>query len=723
MPVAFEVTFSGRLQASADTWGTFQGEVANDEYPAATFTGSVSHAGADSWDGPTIGTKVRVKLAGNWIPDADLVPDFKGRRSIDTHTATFSFAVRGKRYSIFRTVTTWTRVAVEVYLDHGEPGAVIVAATPQWAGYVVKCDQEGGPGPTLRLQCRDRACLYDRFEACAEVEPLAGYTRGEIVRLHLEAAGITEVDGPDGAVYNKAVQWTNKRLFQVLGPFVEPEGWHMRFRPDGTFEFYTAALKVAPQAPDAVWHVSELSAPPKAIPPENVPSRMVLTGSAVKLSDELGVETTLTRTEVKALFSPVVATDRQDNAGVVAPTGLTEIPEALRLVSRVTDQVVKRGNEVLSQTTVEEGWYNPAGAHKVSSGGGTYAFVERYITGEGDFVAWTMQKFHEIGRREARHFYNLNGDLVSSTIDTSKYHRRTRGVADVASYPTHNIAASYLYQDDQSYFEAIETYGVSERQVVRLEYDATTGGQLAEEQDSYRWYSPASAIDGDPGWYVLFNGTGQKDLNASFMLVETRRRQNILSRETLLRGEQEVIYGFSAPRKADGSFDFGDFKSNFDEAVMRFARIESTEYNVLAEDQYEKVTYTPEGGRVARVFQGTLPITRYTQSVWTRMVQEPLEVTIDDPTAEEWFGYASEVFSHDYVQDTAEAMRVLQAKRRRAMSYKIEVQRPATGQREGDTILLIDPDQGIFGRCLVVDVEPAWDGIGAEEVYRLEMPL
>jgi hypothetical protein len=726
MPVAFEVTFTGRLAASDDVWATFAGDVLNDDYAVPTFTGTVGSSVVDSWDGDSIYTRVRVRLAGAWIPEEDLVLPFKAHESIDSHMTTWSLALRGKRYSIFRTVTTWTRVAIDVFLDHGQPGAFQVAATPTYSGYVRKCDQDqGSPGPVVRLQCGDRAALYDRFEACAEVPPLQGLTRDAIVRMHLEAAGITEVDCPEGAVYNKALQWTNKRLFQVLGPFLEPEGWHFRFLPDGTAQIYTAELKTAPQPPDDVWYVEDLLEPPKAVPPEAVPSRYVLTATAVRLVDELGVETTVTKTTVRALYAPVVAVESQTVTGTFNPTGLSPLPEVERIVSVITDQVAKRGSAVLSQVTTEEGWFNPAGAYQVSTGSGGFSFIAgRYRTAEGDFVTWLTQKFTEIGRRDSRHFYNLNGDLTGSTIDTWKYHRHgTRGVATVASYPTYNVAGSYLYQDDQSYFSAAETYSIAERQVVRLVYDEATGAQLSESQDSYRWYSPASAIDGNPGWYVLYDGTGQKDLNATLMLVETRTRQHILSRDALIRGEQEVIYGFSAPRKVDGSFDFGDFKSDADEMALRFSRIESTEYNVLAEDQYEKVTYTPAGGRVARVFLGSLPITRYTQSVWTRMVQEPLELSIDDPTAEEWFGFSRQTISHEHVQDLEEAARVIENERRRAMSNKVEVLRPATGRKVGDTILLIDPDQGLFARGLVVDVEPTWDGIGAEELYRLEVPL
>ena len=74
MPSAFTIGLSGRVQATADRWGTFRGDVVNVDNPAATFTGSVSRLVADSWAAPEMAVKCRVKLNGEWIPEADLLP-------------------------------------------------------------------------------------------------------------------------------------------------------------------------------------------------------------------------------------------------------------------------------------------------------------------------------------------------------------------------------------------------------------------------------------------------------------------------------------------------------------------------------------------------------------------------------------------------------------------------------------------------------------------------
>ena len=198
---------------------------------------------------------------------------------------------------------------------------------------------------------------------------------------------------------------------------------------------------------------------------------------------------------------------------------------------------------------------------------------------------------------------------------------------------------------------------------------AAAAGPLVETtQDTYQWHSPQAAID-DSDYEQLYDGTARVDINSSFAVVERKVMSDVVG-QGQVKGERTVYYEWSAPRRVGGAHDWGEFESDSAEETFRFTKAETKQYNALSEEQLEEVEYPAPGGRIARRILGRQPITLYTASTWTRVVSEPFEVVIDDPTVEEWFGFARETITSEYILNPTEALRVINMRRRRMLSRK-----------------------------------------------------
>ncbi len=96
---------------------------------------------------------------------------------------------------------------------------------------------------------------------------------------------------------------------------------------------------------------------------------------------------------------------------------------------------------------------------------------------------------------------------------------------------------------------------------------------------------------------------------------------------------------------------------------------------------------------------------------------------MDDPTAEAWFGREVRVMQSEHVLSTAEGLAVVERARSRALAPEVEITRPVTYARLGDTVELLDPPSGLAGRGLVVSIRETWSMATAEflAVYVLEL--
>jgi hypothetical protein len=713
-------------------------------------SGTLSRNTLDALDGPSIAYTYRIRLAGEWIPSEDLVGPLEIEEGIDTHVTLFSFGLTGQKYAVAATTRTWTRTPVEVWTTtlpspgEGVKGGAGEGPGVRVSGYVLTCDQPNAREPILRIACADDATLYDRYELCFEVPPSAGLTRGEICAEAARDAGVPAWDIPAGAVYSKPVQAISTRLFDWLKAFGEPEAWSWRFRPDPgghrVLEAYVARLRTAPEPPDHIWQLGDVVSI-DTTPPKDVPSRWILRGTALVTTDESGITTRVTRTTVEEIYAPKVCTWMQLPDGSIILTGLAEEPEAERTTSVIEDQQRERGGKTIEQLTREWGWYNPAAGKLRTPGAGEpegpveegFWNAQAYIDPDGDLRVWPREAFVQIGERRQVPTYDAAGTPISTRTQTYSWHRKTMGVRSALS-STLNVVGAAVGTDGQSYYvfevsltavQRIEDFGLYSIDQVSYEYHPTTGAARREVQESFGYVSPRTAIEGVP-WYVLYDGTGQRDLAAPWGLRRRQTNFNLLATDGHLLGKIETIAGYRPLKRVAGAYDWGDFKSNLQQESWGNLKRVNTQYNVLSEDSYEEIVEDAEGRRTPRLITGRLPLPRFQTSPWTSLIQQPFEQVLDDTTAEAWWGFSRTVIDSESIQSLEEARAVAARRRSRLLAHQHQVTRPVTLARPGDTVLLIDRRSGIHGRCLITHLRETWTLAPRTQVlatYILEQPL
>jgi hypothetical protein len=269
----------------------------------------------------------------------------------------------------------------------------------------------------------------------------------------------------------------------------------------------------------------------------------------------------------------------------------------------------------------------------------------------------------------------------------------------------------------------IEDFGRAQIDEVRRTFDAETGAQLTETQETQAWYSARTAVSDVP-WFLNYSGAGQRDLLAPFQVIGRRSITNRIA-DGLLSGTVETTQSFAAPARIGGPYDFGDGRSNVQEEALAITQIKTTAYNVLDQSSYEEVADAGDGAQ-RRLVMGRAPRPRYRASAWTQTVQEPLEVVLADATAEAWWGASTEIVTVDAAQSAEEALAVAQWRRSRKLAYFHSVVRPVCAIRPGQTVLLLDPRSGISHRCLVAKLSERWILGPRPQIlatYTLEQPL
>ena len=702
MAVAASIRLLAAIAASADVGATLTADVYNAGDSRATLTAEVSRSLVDAYEGRSIRTGCKVKLDGVWVAPADLIGDVEISESLDSPMAFATFRLAGGAWSPLVTDKTWTRKAVEIWWQNGPPGRA--REELRFAGWVRTGDAAGGPGTLVTVQCGNEAALYDRWELCHEIEPLAGMRRGEIAADLCADAGLTDVAFPGGAEYTKPVQATNVRLFDYLQPFIEPEGWKLRFggATRRTLEAYTPALKQAPAAPDDIWCGDDLVSV-QVRPPADVPSRWVVRGFGSVYVDEAGQESKVTVTEVSALYAPKIAIERQETDGSTTTLSYTAPAAALRVIQRISDTQVSQNGKLLSQDTTEEGWYNRSEAHLVTNTGtDSYDYRQVFISEDGRFVHNWIETFGEIGRRRLAVTYDVLGSAVGERTEVYRYNLRPQGVRALNS-ATINIASTYIHNEENSYHEIVENYGLAEVHEATREF-LDDGSEALVAVDSWGYYSPRSTVDPsfvDADFVVLYNGQGQNWITANWTKYQRTEKRNLMS-EGAKVGELEQTYKYAAYHRIGGGYDWGDFESDWVEERFLLSDQKLVQYDVLSTDHYQRTTYVPGQAPVVETFAGRVPPVRYRWSPWVVLKQQPIELAIDDPVLEDWFGFGRIVVQNDHIQTAEEAQRVLDDRRARALAYQVTVERHESLARVGDTVLLLSPDHQLSARGLLV---------------------
>ena len=707
MGFALLARLSGTVVASGAVMGSFVGTVDNGSTPA-TFVGTVSRGLVDAYGAPCIRTGYRIVLNDVELPDADLV-DVSLKESEDSAITFLEFTVVGPQYAVLANREMWTITPVEVYWVNGPPGEE--REELRFTGYVRTGTQEGF---TVKVSCYDELGRFAEFALCREIEPLAGMTRGEIVRELCADAGLTEVDVPDGAVYSKGIQAKNVKLLDFLRPFVEPEGWKLRMRPrpfadgGGVLTAWTPTLVAAPLPADDVWDLSR-SQSIRIEPPTGVPSRWVLRGYSAVFVDELGFETKVQRTEVFDLYAIKVALFEQDTAGVITPTGASPGAAELRLVQLVIDTTVSRGGKTVTQESEEWGWYNPRAAkQKTNVGTGGYSFLHALIDEDGEFVQNSRESFGIVSRNRVTYGYDEDGDAVDAREELFRFYRRTQGVMHVGDSAV-TVADAYVYGDDVSYSDRYETYGLAETHVSTRTFNETTGAEMELVVVSSGYVALRGLIGPGThgGHYILSNGLGQSDIVANWRQYAETKKTNLIADGTL-QGTIETSKKLDTAHilKDFGTYQWGDYDSNKTEEELLLASYKRVQYNVLiagADGTYEKVTREAGKPPVRETLSGRVPQPRYKASAWTYLAQQPIELVIDDPVAEAWFGFKRETVQNDSIQSLEEAERVVRNRRSRALAHRVTVARNESHNRLGATVFLKHPDHSLMHRGLLVE--------------------
>lgn len=731
---------SGTVVASGAPLGAFTGTVDNGATPP-TFVGTVSQGLVNAYNAPCIRTGYRIVLNGVAIPDSATV-GYNLKESIDSSINFLDFTLVGSAYSVLTNREMWTITPVELYVVNGPPGSE--REELRFTGYVRTAREQGAGGGSLRsgsgfggasvqVSCYDELGRFAEFALCHEIEPLAGMTRGEIVTELCADAGLTAVDVPDGAVYTKGIQAKNVKLIEFLRPFVEPEGWKLRMRPrafadgGGILTAWTPALKLAPQAADDVWDLSR-SQSIQLEPPSGVPSRWVLRGYGAVFVDELGMETKTQVTEVWDLYAIKVALFEQDTAGVVTPTGFSPGAAELRLVQKIYDTTVSRGGKTLTQESSEWGWYNPRAAKQVTNvGTGGYDFRSVYIDEAGEYVSLAREAFREITRNRVTYEYDADHNPIGATEELFRFYRRTQGVMSVGASSV-TVADSYVFGDDVSYSDRYEVFGLAETHVSTRTFDDETGAEIDLTVVSSGYVAPRGLIGPGTlsGHYILSSGYGQSEIVANWRQYAETGKRNLIADGTL-QGTIETAKRLDTARilKDYGIYQWGEYDSNKTEEELLLSSYKRVQYNVLSTETYEKVTREAGKPPVRETLSGRVPQPRYKASAWTYLAQEPIELIVDDPVAEAFFGFKRETIQNDSIQSLEEAQRVVKNRRARALAYRVTVARNESHNRLGSTVFLKHPDHSLMHRGLMVEASTARNRPAASQTgnYVFEVPL
>lgn len=729
MPLVASASLFGSVAAGTTSPATLKGAVSGDH---PTLTGAVSRLLVEAEAGPSVLYDWEVWLGDHWVPREHLRGPFEVEESISTQLVTFSFSLAGSRYGMLATAATWTRTPVEVWTTAGPPEGPM-RRWPRAVGYVHTCEQTSGHEPQIRVTCADPSILFDRFELCHEVAPGSGLRRDEIAAAILAGAGIT-ADIPPGAVYDKPLLTDSRRLWEYLQAFGEPEGWSWRFRTtDQVLEAFLADLKPEPQPPDRAWTPKDFQAI-RSSPPKDVPHRVVVRGTRIVRVNETGVKTTLTRTTIEALYAPRACLEVQLTDGTVVSSGSPPTTEILQPVSVLEDEVQEAGGRLSRHTTREWGWYNPRAAKlRTPDGSGPgpveegYYWASCFLDPDGEPRAWPAERFVQVGER--REVPVWEGDsLASSRTETIRWHGRTMGVRNVQASSLNAIGAG-VAGDDQSYFVnpggEVELFGLAQADHVSYDY-APSGAVRREVQETFAFRSPRVAVEANP-WWLLYDGTAQFDLIAQWGIVKRQTKRNLVAGDGTLAGVITDVAELAAPRKVNGTFDWGDFRSNSQIQAFGTVRRETVQYNVLSEDQYEEVVSEGTGAPPTRkLITGRVPMPRYRGSAWTTLQQQPLELAVEDSTLAGWFGRQAEVLNQEFLQSLEEAKTWLERRRRRRVAFTHEISGPRIEAVVGDTILLEDLSQDLRHRCLLTRIRESWTLAPVTQVtgtYFLEQPL
>jgi hypothetical protein len=684
-------------------------------------SGTLATSIIDAWEGSTIVSSVRVKLAGQWVPGDELIA-VSWRCSIDTPQKAATITLAAKRNSIWQSLRSWTLQDVEVWDYQGPLGQPI--ATLELRGAVIpgarQVTKGDGSDVEVTFEVDDIGAYSGNL--CIEVSPGTNLPRGEFARQFAVTAGLTTTSIPDGDIFDRAIVAADRSLFDTLKDVGVAQNWSWRIVPLAAggvkLEAYTPELKEAPLAPDAIWTPDDWQSI-SVDSPDRPASRVIVRGLVAVSVDEAGIETEINKVTIEEVFSLDRAVEEQLTTGVINSLGDLALETTGRTAVITTETRRKAGKE-LSVFTREEGYRSPRGAalHTPEPGSPDgpapdgYYYARSYIYSDGEYRYWRNARWGDKSERRLYNYYNSSGQVSSTKLQEFGWYSRTAGVR--ATIVDSWVVGVGVGSDDQSYNTVrsgggryqIEDYGLFRE--TYTQYTRNDDGVVTDTRSQvYEYHGIRSAID-ISGQYLRYDGTAQTEIVANWKKSkETSLREEISDGLVLSRTQSES--GYFLILKGDGGHDFGNSEfSSRASAIYRRFRNEVTIYRYLVNGRVEVLTISSDGSPVTEIVDQA-PAAQYEISPWTTMRQDMAEAVWEDVGILAAFGEHIEAINTDYLTSPEQALEVAGRLALRSRARRVRVVRLATYIREGHTVLLIDRDQGLMDRGLVVDLDVSID--------------
>lgn len=720
MPHDTPLSLRGTVAPAGDVALELSGLVTGGAMSELELSGTVSITVREAVMGRSSAHGVLLRIAGRDVPPEDLAGPVEISDELDTPNTILKFSVRGVTYSFVRTLTTWTTVPVELLTTHSA-GAAAPLASLDFRGYLVPMGgrQRGIVDPELALTA-DTIAACGEGMLCAEVLPSAALTRREIAAAIIEPTGVSLM-APGGPVHPRPLEVMDRTPLAFLLEWGEAAGWHWRMLPGAgegeiLLEGYTAPLKTAPQAADETWTADDCeSIDPE--PPSKPLSKVVVRGlRTLAAAGANGVEVEVETIEIRRPYALKTAVEEQLTTGeVVAVSGSS--PEAERVVTRVENEVHRKGGLEIAVITREWGFDNPKAARLRTPEGSEadgpedgYYFTRAWIDEEGEYRFFRAERWMLKSERRIRRTYGPAGTLDKEEIEDYRRRSYTAGVKEIsAGVPGPWQKGIGVGTDDQSHFvfqkdgdrRRIDDFGLAERHVVSHRYDEAKGAEAGTSQVSDGYYSPRGAVDVDGHW-LRFDGSAQIDAVAPFRRFAELDKATGLTTDGRVASETEAKRGWFALTKKDGAHDWGGAeRSHRVSEIFRTTEAKVVVWRRSGDGSAERLEITPNGPpTVERVVEATIPLPRFGESEWTSLRQEPWEFVLGPVDADLW-GSSSIAVENPHLATPEEGEALARRLRDRSVSPRLRVRRLETLARPGDTIRVIDPHQGLDHRCLL----------------------
>lgn len=721
MPRDLPLSLSGTVAAAGDVPLELSGLVVGGAGNELELSGTVTTTVREAVMGRSSAHGVALRLAGRDVPVEDLAGPVEISDELDTPNTALKFSVRGLTYSFLRTLSTWTAVPVELITTHAA-GAAPAIASLEFRGFLVPLGgrQKGIMDPELALSA-DTIAACGEGNLCAEVLPSAGLTSGEIAAALIAPTGVS-VAAPGGPAYPRPLEVTDRTPLAFLLDWGEAAGWHWRMLPgagEGEIELegYTAEPKASPQAADETWTADDCEAIDPE-PPAKPLSKVVVRGFRTVASKTGGVEIETQKIEISRPYALNTAVSEQLEDGSVVPVSSSS-PVADRVVSRVENEVHRKGGLEVTVITREWGFDNPLAARlrtpegsEVDGPEGGYYFTRAWIDEQGEYRFWRTERWVKKSERRITRTYGAGGTLDREDIEDYRRRAWTAGVKEISGgVPGPWQLGVGVGTDDQSYYvhgkdgdrRRIDEFGLAERHVVTYRYDEAIGAQSGSSQVSDGYYSPRAAVDVDGTW-LRYDGSAQLDGVAPFRRFAELEKATGLTSDGRVASESEATRGWFAILKKDGDHDWGGAERSHRVAeIFRTTEAKVTVYRRRGDGSAERLEITSNAPpKTERIVEATIPLPRFAESEWTTLRQEPWEHVLGPVDADLW-GSSSTVIENPYLATPEGGAALAERVRRRSVSPRLRIRRLETLARPGDTIRVIDPHQGLDHRCLLVE--------------------